>query len=74
MNLVERLRACDCGIHCKSGCIQEKAADEIERLQERLYVALQTCRSRADDIERLRNENEELRRWRIVKENARDDR
>ena len=28
-DIVERLRACDCGIHCKSGCIQEKAANEI---------------------------------------------
>jgi len=32
-DIVERLRACDCGIHCKSGCIQEKAANEIERLR-----------------------------------------
>jgi hypothetical protein len=40
---VERLRACDCSTHCKSGCIQEKAADEIERLRaenKRLQAAL----------------------------------
>ena len=39
-DLVERLRACDCGIHCKSGCIQEKAADEIERLRAALAASL----------------------------------
>jgi hypothetical protein len=32
-DIVERLRHCDCGEHCKSGCIQEKAAAEIERLR-----------------------------------------
>jgi hypothetical protein len=32
-DIVARLRACNCDIHCKSGCIQEKAADEIERLR-----------------------------------------
>jgi hypothetical protein len=32
-DIVERLRACDCSVHCKAGCIQEKAADEIEQLR-----------------------------------------
>ena len=32
-DILVQLRACNCGIHCKSGCIQEKAACEIERLR-----------------------------------------
>lgn len=52
MNLVERLRACNCGVHCKSGCIQEKAADEIERLR-RLCQKL-------TDVQRQKEETYEI--------------
>ena len=32
-DIVPQLRHCDCSVHCKSGCIQEKAAAEIEQLR-----------------------------------------
>jgi len=54
MDITVPLRACDCGVHCKSGCIQEKAADEIERLEADERIA-------RTEIERLRAENEHLR-------------
>jgi hypothetical protein len=62
MDIVGRLRACDCGVHCKSGCIQQKAADEIERLLEagkELIVEAQENLTKgydesADEIKRLR--------------------
>jgi hypothetical protein len=45
-DIVERLRACDCSVHCKSGCIQETAAAEIERLR----AALDTLVRRLDAV------------------------
>jgi len=59
-DLVARLRACDCGIHCKSGCIQEKAADEIERqckrIDQLIEISAVEMSKRDDEIERLRGE------------------
>jgi len=52
--LLERLRSCDCGLHCKSGCIQKKAADEIERLRVALDYAARLDNDRESEIERLR--------------------
>jgi hypothetical protein len=55
-DIVERLRACDCGIHCKS--IQEKAADEIERLRGELHSVhahLNYLRSGIDRLRKVRD-------------------
>jgi hypothetical protein len=32
-NIIEQLLHCDCSEHCKSGCIQKRAAEEIKRLR-----------------------------------------
>ena len=60
-DIEERLRACDCSVHCKSGCIQEKAADEIAKLRAELRIAGETFAEVCDENELLRSALTEMR-------------